>query len=140
MRMLWSSASLLRCATLRLSDCAGIAVELSPRGRLLHPYAPGHDLRTRIAFRSHRRSQHAAEHRQLTDVGERVCKRSLDQFLDRTGETPFCGELAIEDRELVEEAVPNPGGGSRSTFAARYARVAARWRSRARVVTSADGG
>ena len=84
---------------------ACIAVELASRRRLFTSHSPCHDLGSCVALRTDCGASHAAEHGELSDVGECIGKRSLDQFFDRPGERRITSELAVELRKPVEKTI-----------------------------------
>ena len=62
---------------------AGVAVELGAGGQLLAPDAAGDDHGARVALGSHRRADHPAQERELTDVRQRIGERPLEDLLRR---------------------------------------------------------
>jgi hypothetical protein len=93
------------CCRWELCPRAGIAVEFSHRRSLLLADTPGHNLRACIALGPHRRSCHAAKHRQLPDMRQCVCKRSLNESFDRACGWVLGSKLAIERRKGGKESL-----------------------------------
>ena len=60
---------------------ARVAVELATRRRLVHSDASGRDGRPCVTFGPHRSARHAAQHRELAHVRQRICQWPLNQLL-----------------------------------------------------------
>jgi glutathione S-transferase len=82
---------------------ARVAVELGARRRLVEPDLADCDVGAAVALGAHRRSEHAAQHRELAHVRQRVGDRPLEDLRQRPALRRAARELGVERAEAVEE-------------------------------------
>ena len=87
-----------------------LSVEFVARGFLIRTNAASGDLRSEITLSAHRTATHAAQHRDLADMRQRIGERTLDQLVDVTLELAVGGEHRIELGETIEEAIAMNNG------------------------------
>src|SRR3984893_8569622 len=81
------------------------SVKFLARGRLIRADASDCDFGHEIAFAFHRDTGHPTQHRDLSDVGERVGDRALKQFFGGDFERLFRRQVAVELLHGGEEAL-----------------------------------
>ena len=84
---------------------AGVALEFLAGGGLLAANAPDENFRARVALRTDRRTESAANHRELADVRQRIGYRALEDDFRRVLLERGVGERGVECKEPVEEAI-----------------------------------